>query len=576
MKSENIKIKQWDQGGASVRGIRLKILGGFLIVVLLIVGYAAYSIWSVQQSNQAIMDLQAEEIPMLLAKERMAFNVANRLALSRGYLLLGNEEYVDDFLVLSAESREIEEWIMENTSDESLLHLMKKTREWSGIIENEIFPVYQSGDTELAMLTLLSKATSPARQLMRQFQETAEMERNAVVAELEQINQSGTNLQMTTMWIAIAVVLLSIMIGMVISRMVVNPLKALLERVKFIAAGDLSGEAISVRKKDEIGQLTIAFNEMRDNLRHLIGKTASMSEQVAATSEQLSASSQETSAATNQIASTIQDVSEASEHTVSRSKESNQSAQQVNDGVEKITVATAGAGELAEHASKQAKDGEKAIGRAVNQIGTIQQTVSESAKLIKQLGERSKEIGDILGLITSISEQTNLLALNAAIEAARAGEHGRGFAVVADEVRKLAEESRASAEKISTMIELIQADTEKAVEEMNRGTEEVEVGTKVVHEVGDSFVSISSAIDRVTNEMYNVSTATQQIAMNAVQLNEALSEMEKSSVQNAEYAQGVAASTEEQLASMEEIASSAEALNQLSNELRDEVNKFKI
>ncbi|TWI59714.1 methyl-accepting chemotaxis protein [Halalkalibacter nanhaiisediminis] len=559
-----------------MKGIRAKIVGGFLLVVLLMIGYAIYSIWNVQQSNQAIHNLQSEDLPMLIATERMAFNVANRLAVSNGYLLTGMEVNVAQFAELTEESKEIEAWIIENTNDENLLYLIEKTREWTAILENEVFPLYRSGDTEQALLTLFSKATSPARFLITSFQETAEEERSKVTTKLGQIDRAGVNLQQMTTGIAMAVILLSIIIGIVISGMIVKPLKILLERVNLIATGDLSGDEMIVNKKDEIGLLTIAFNEMRNSLRRVISKTSSMSEQVAATAEQLSASSQETSAATDEIASTIQSVTETSEHTVTRSKESTQSALQVSDGVEKITFATAGASELAENAAKQASDGEQAIGRAVNQIRTIHETVSESAKLIQQLGERSKEIGNILGLITSISEQTNLLALNAAIEAARAGEHGKGFAVVADEVRKLAEESRVSAEKISTMIQLIQADTKKAVEEMTRGTEEVEIGTKVVNEVGESFTSILNAVNQVTNEMYNVSNATQQIAMNAIQLNEALAEMEESSVQSAEHAQSVAASTEEQLASMEEIASSAEMLNQLANELREEVTKFKV
>ncbi|NEU30475.1 methyl-accepting chemotaxis protein [bacterium LRH843] len=559
-----------------MRGIRGRILLGFLLVVLLMVGYSGYSIWSIQQSNAKVTQMKDEQIPILITTEKMAFNVANRLGLSRGYLLLGNPNYVDEFSKLSEESKEIEEWILTNTDDPILHQAVEQTREWATAIENEVFPVYKSGDKEEAMLLLLSKGTASAQALMRTYQERAETYGTNVSVAMDTVTKAGATLQMMAIQIAAGAVVLSVIIALVIARMIVRPLNILLERVEVIAAGDLSGEEIPVRKKDEIGQLTIMFNGMRDNLRQLIGKTMSMSEQVAATAEQLSASSQETSAATNQIAVTIQDVSVASEQTVSRSQESTQSALEVNEGVKRIGEAMDGASEVAGEASKQAKGGEQAIERAINQIGTIHQTVNQSAALILQLGERSKEIGNILSLITSISDQTNLLALNAAIEAARAGEHGKGFAVVADEVRKLAEESRASAAEISAMIDLIQQDTEKAVEEMNRGTKEVEVGTKVVHEAGHSFANISQAIERVTTEMGYVSEATEQIARNAVRLNEALSEMEESSVQNAEHSQGVAASTEEQLASMEEIASSAEALNHLASELREEVNRFQL
>lgn len=572
-KIENDKKRE---GGNMLRGIRGRILLGFLFVVILMIGYAGYSIWNVQQTNQEIAQLQEEEVPLLMTMERMAFNVANRLALSRGYLLMGNAQYVEEFQQLTDESRELEEWLLQNTEDEVLHHLVSKTREWQTIMVDEVFPAQQNGDEDEAMLILLSRGTSPAQQLMRSFQEQSELNRDALATKLNEINSKGSQLQMTTIWISIAVTVLSIMSGLLIASMIVRPINVLLGRVNIIASGDLTGEEIPVKKKDEIGQLTMAFNSMRDNLRDLLSKTTNMSEQVAATAEQLSASSQETSAATNQIAVTIQEVSSASEQTLQRSQESTQSALKVNEGVEMITEATTGVSTLAEEASREAKEGEASISRAVSQISTIRETVSQSADFIQQLGERSHEIGNILELITSISEQTNLLALNAAIEAARAGEHGKGFAVVADEVRKLAEESRASAEKISTMILLIQEDTERAVEEMNRGTEEVEVGTKVVHEVGESFTRISDAVERVSKEMSHVTTATEQISLHTNRLNEALSEMEAASEQNADASQGVAASTEEQLASMEEIASSAEALNHLSTELQEEVSKFKI
>ncbi|WP_088104498.1 methyl-accepting chemotaxis protein [Halalkalibacter urbisdiaboli] len=555
-------------------GLRSKILIGFSLIVLLMLGFSGYTVLNVQQSNEAIESLNEESIPMLLAKERMAFNVAERLALARGYVLLGDSNYKLEFEKLTKESEELSAWIAEHSKDEAVLHITKVNTEWTNTIAQEVFPTYDNGNKEEAKLVLLGKGTSNAKQMMRLFRATGDDARTDITSVLNKVDNSGKSLQSMTLIMAIIVVVGSVIIAFFLSKSILQPIQRLLTPVKLIASGDLTGDEIKTKTKDELGQLTVAFNEMRENLRSLIGKTATMSSQVAATAEQLSASSEETSAATNQIAVTIQGVSTTSEGTVSRSKESSQAAKQVYEGVEKITIATASASDKAEEASKHSKEGEQAITRAVHQIGTIQQTVSESASLIRQLGERSKEIGDILNLITSISEQTNLLALNAAIEAARAGEHGKGFAVVADEVRKLAEESGSSAAKISGMINAIQTDTDKVVEEMSRGTKEVEIGTSVVHEVGQSFSSISASIEQMTEEMLNVSSATQNIAMNTVQLSESLAEMEQSSIQSADHSQEVMASTEEQLAAMEEIASSAEQLNQLASELRKEVKKF--
>lgn len=568
-------LKQMN-GMFTVRGVRGKILVGFLSVVLLIAIYSCYSIWSAYSTNKATEYLEREQIPLLIQTERMAFNVANRLAISRGYLLMGNDSYREDYLQLVEEGEEIAEMLLSLSDDEVLHILVNNTRDWSAIIENEVFPAYASGDRDEAMLILLSRGTSLGNQLMRLYQDRAEEYRTNVINELDRIDQLGVTLQQTTILLSVIAIIVSLVVGFIIANMIVRPLNELVTNVRTVSKGDLSGEALKVKTNDEIGQLTSAFNEMRENIRALIGKAANMSEQVAATAQQLTASSQETSAATNEIAITIQDVSSSSELAAERTKLSTKSALDVNDGVQKINDATKRAEDVANEAVVEARGGEEAIERAVVQIGTINETVHNSAELISQLGKRSEEIGNIINLITSIAEQTNLLALNAAIEAARAGDHGKGFAVVAEEVRKLAEESRQSAEEIATMIQHIQQDTEKAIAGMNRGTEEVEIGTKVVHEAGASFKSISEAIQRVTNEMEQVASVTEQITGNVTQLSEAISEMEEMSVRNAEHAQGVAASAEEQLASMEEVASSAEALSHLANELQEEVSKFKL
>nr|WP_100405793.1 methyl-accepting chemotaxis protein [Bacillus solitudinis] len=557
-------------------GLRTKICIGFSFIVLLIIGLSLNTIMNAEKSNNAIDGLQEESIPMLLATERMAFNVAERLALARGYVLIGDSNYKLEFEKLTKESLELGAWIEENTTNQAVLHIVKVNAEWTSVIMEEVFPEFDNGNLDEAKLILLGKATKNARQMMSIFRTTGDEDRQEITQTLTQMQQSGNALQATTLIISGGAVVLSILVAVFMSSSMLRPLRRLVAPVQRIAAGDLTGSTIPVKTKDEVGQLTQAFNEMRESLKSLIGKTASMTNQVAETAERLSASSEETSAATNQIAVTIQGVSNTSEGTVIQAKESSVAAKQVYVGVETITIATASASDKADEASKQARDGEGAITRAVGQIGTIHQTVSQSSELVGQLGERSKEIGNILSIITSLSEQTNLLALNAAIEAARAGEHGKGFAVVADEVRKLAEESKVSAEKISVMIGAIQTDTEKVVEEMNRGSEEVEVGIRVIHEVGQSFSSISGSIGQVIQEMLSVSDATQNIAMNTVQLSESLTEMEAFSIQNAEHSQDVTASTEEQLAAMEEIAMSSEMMSQLASELRSEVNKFKL
>ncbi|WP_371363682.1 methyl-accepting chemotaxis protein [Sporomusa rhizae] len=209
-------------------------------------------------------------------------------------------------------------------------------------------------------------------------------------------------------------------------------------------------------------------------------------------------------------------------------------------------------------------------------MAQIEETVRNSAQVVAKLGERSKEIGQIVDAISGIAGQTNLLALNAAIEAARAGEQGRGFAVVAEEVRKLAEQSQEAAKKIAGLIGEIQGDTDKAVASMNDGTREVNVGADVVNAAGVAFREIIDMVSQVSSQIKEISAAIQQMASGSQQIVGSVKKIDDLSKSSAGEAQNVSAATEEQLASMEEIASASQALAQLAQDLQVAVARFRV
>ena len=275
---------------------------------------------------------------------------------------------------------------------------------------------------------------------------------------------------------------IAITCSIMFTRGIVRPILTINGQLNEIAEGegDLTKE-LSVKSQDEIGDLASSFNKMLSNLRSMIQQISFTSEQVAASSEELTASTEQTMQATNQIATSIQEVAIGAETLGKGTNQSSRAMQEMTMDIQQVSERTATVSEAAMETSKEANLGNESLQKVITQMNNINVSVDDTASVIKQLEEHTGEIGKITEVITGIADQTNLLALNAAIEAARAGEHGKGFAVVADEVRKLAEQSKVSADQIADLINQIQGDTAHAVKVMEKGTQYVEFGMEVVH-----------------------------------------------------------------------------------------------
>jgi len=324
-----------------------------------------------------------------------------------------------------------------------------------------------------------------------------------------------------------------------------NTKKILNEMNKF-AKGDLTVYVKPEREDDEIGRLFKGFNEAVSNIRNMIIKvtevveaTASASTQISSSSEEMAAGAQEQSSQSAEIAAAVEQMTKTIMETA---KHANSAAEQSKN-----------AGEIAKHGGSIIRD-------TVRGMERISEVVEQAANTIKELGSSSEKIGTIIGVIDDIADQTNLLALNAAIEAARAGEHGRGFAVVADEVRKLAERTTKATKEIGDMISQIQKDTGDAVEAMELGTSEVEKGMKLALESGKSLDEIIQSTTNVIDIINQVAAASEQESTTAEQISRSV--------------EGINSVTQETAMGIQQIARAAEELNNLTANLQNLVVQF--
>ncbi|WP_442854536.1 methyl-accepting chemotaxis protein [Bacillus sp. SJS] len=256
-------------------------------------------------------------------------------------------------------------------------------------------------------------------------------------------------------------------------------------------------------------------------------------------------------------------------------EETAKAVQEIATGVQYVAERAASVSLTVSEAAEQTQKGSIYIDKAVKQMDDIYHSVEETTRLVIELGDKSAEINKIVDVITAISEQTNLLALNAAIEAARAGEHGKGFAVVADEVRKLAEGSKQSAEQITTLIRSIQKRTNLVIDHMAKEKEQAAGGLDLIKETGDNFTMIQKAVQDVNSQIQEVSATAEQMSASSEEVTASVEEMASIATESASSTQQVAAGAQQQYSSMEEIGQSINKLAELAAGLKTEVAKFK-
>lgn len=393
---------------------------------------------------------------------------------------------------------------------------------------------------------------------------------NDRTALVNRINQIRTNALIFT--VAIFVVLL-VAFYIFLNRSF-RPILELINITEKVSAGDLT-QSIEVDSNDEISLLANAFNTMTSSLREVISQSAQVSEQVAATSQELSAASEEVTASSEQVSNTVIGVANSANIQAESIEKSNAAITKMTDNIDcvainidKINMSTKNTLDSAEKGILSSKD-------AVNKINKLKGSTEQTSKEIYKLNDSSKEIEKIVDTISAIAEQTNLLALNAAIEAARAGEAGRGFSVVAEEVRKLAEQTSYSSSQISNLILNIQNEIGNTVKSMEQNNIEVDESVKIVSESSNSFTEILNEINIVAEQVEEVTRLTKEVSLSSVEVTDSFDIITDLSSRTVSSSEEVVSSAEQQTAAMEEIASSAMNLATLATELRDSISVFK-
>ncbi|ULA63085.1 MAG: hypothetical protein LZF86_100083 [Nitrospira sp.] len=343
------------------------------------------------------------------------------------------------------------------------------------------------------------------------------------------------------------ILLVSVTIGLTVARCITRPIGTLMSAFANFAKGDLTGH-IATTGTDEIANLALAFNQCTENFKTTIGKVAHVTDKVASASVELSATAEEISKGTDSL--------------TARASQTAAAVEEMNATVGQVAQNSGKAAALTQETVKTAKDGGAVVSDTISGMQQLSDAVSSSATIISELGKSSNQIGEIVRVIEDIADQTNLLALNAAIEAARAGEQGRGFAVVADEVRKLAERTTKATKEIGDMIRQIQQDTHGAVASMQAGTVKVTSGVDLVNRTGEALARIVEMVSESADMIRQIAVASEEQSVATQQI--------------ANDVENVAKVTKESASGANESAKASHDLTQLATELQGIVGSFKL
>ncbi|MGE7762196.1 methyl-accepting chemotaxis protein [Peribacillus sp. NPDC097895] len=382
--------------------------------------------------------------------------------------------------------------------------------------------------------------------------------------------------------IIINVILMAIVVGALIWFLTrkLRPLHKVSMAAKEIANGDLITANILINNtrvngNDEIKVLVKSFEEMITNTIMMVNSMKSSSLQLLEASSDIEHKIKEMDTSTQYIVKGIQQVAGATEVQLHRSEESSRVIEEMTIGIQKIAEASSEVSEQTNHVSIQMSTGNEDLNELSNQILQVKDVMLQTSSEIKKLDEQANEIVNIVHLIRGIAEQTNLLALNAAIESARAGEQGKGFAVVSNEVRKLAVGTKESAINIQESLLNFKSIINKSVTMMETGTKEVEEGTKVVLNTRETFKQTIKSYEHVSDQIQEISAITEQMAAGSQEIHASIEDFAGLTKETAEVSKQVAHSTDQQATSMEDISFSTSSMVKLANDLEKSVEQFK-
>ncbi|OKP74510.1 hypothetical protein A3842_20555 [Paenibacillus sp. P3E] len=571
------------RGVAKVRGsISIKIASGYVVLAILVMVLGGVSLSQMKGMQKNTGQIVDEMIPALNQIHNINYYTEHIMSVSMQHILdtggTGKaklEQERDSYIRKLAETMKSYKAVLKNEGQLQQFNALQDKWDEYMTINNQTIKLSGSGDEELA-LEVSKKGIAAFNAMQIDIVKLVESSQKEAADKGEQAGDIYKT-SWTLSLITLAMVLIVIGgINMLIRRLMIHPVKKVTIHLQRISGGDLTAEDTLIGNMDEIGLLAKTVNDTNRTLLEIVNRIRSVAQIITEQSEGLVNNVTTTKEGGTQIALTMEELAKAAGSQAEAAVDASRAVEDMNRLIENF----AGKGiELSEHSEQVRKKGDKGkelMESSVAQMGQIAEVVSRSMEAVEELNLKNEGIFRLVGSIRSISEQTHLLAINAAIEAARAGDSGRGFAVVAQEVRKLSEDVQQTVSEITGITQGIQDDSREMVQQLRSGVEKTEEGSRKIMETGEALAEInksvyvmSSTIDKMGNDLKQMTGASET-------MNEFSQHISALAQESAASVEETSASAHEQVSSTNEVATGIEQLRTLLGELKESVTRFQV
>ncbi|GAB2488055.1 methyl-accepting chemotaxis protein [Alkalibacterium psychrotolerans] len=558
--------------------ITTKLLGSYLILAVIVLVLGGLELFGLQIMNDNSNELYTERVqPTIILSEIAQLMENTRVHMltgvinadpSRGEPALENIDRIEELLA---------EYSNRTFYEEEAVLVEELNRYWDNYSEL----LHEAGDSLVEQdfteaMNGIRRAGSQYGGVNMYLNDLLEM--NEILSEQAFSQNQSVYIALRNIILIVSVLAtaFAIVIGLFMGRIIGRPLTSISSKLNDVADGKLTGQTIRTKRKDEIGMLEQATNKMQEELRHIITSVSNATHHVLSSSEELTQSTNEVVQGADQIAITMQELASGSESQATYTSDLSESMSAFVHTIEQSVEESERIYQTSTKVRGLTDEGRLMMDSSVTQMQTIDEIVKQSVEGMRGLDTKSSEVSELVTVIEGIAEQTNLLALNAAIEAARAGEQGKGFAVVADEVRKLSEEVSGSVVEITDIVRRMQEESAQVVGALENGYSEVQKGTTQIQETGKTFNSISSSVEQMERTIRRITEKLADNKEQTVNMSSSVEEIASISEESAAGIEQTSASAQQSNSTMQEVSASSEELARLAEELNQLVERFEL